>query len=197
MSNDQNLRLGGYTMSFGLNEYFQQSLMPLSIRGYVRTISKATPHMQDESNLMMLVRSGTGRIDVNNEHLELKRGAFLFLGPFHNYSIVPDEKSTLVIDCCRVDGSAHMYILSCPYVKFREFIIPQQASYAIISEADTVRSQKIFDSLRSDDGADYYSEKMRFLYLMELMGTMLSKISPSRLKNRYSPKQFKDKNADI
>lgn len=186
--NDVSSRLGGYTMSFGLNEYFQKSLMPLDIRGYMRSISKPTPHMQDEHNLLFLVRSGKGRIDINNEHIRLKRGAFICLGPFHNYTITPDDGSTLELDCCRVDASAHMYILSCPYVKISEFVIPQPAACAIISNADTLRAERIFASLREDMGTDYYSEKMRFLYLMELMGIMLSKTDPSRLKNRYDPR---------
>ena len=187
MLNEHESHLGDYSVHFGLNEYFQDSMTAFEPRSYNITVTKTTPRTQLDNNLLLLVRSGTGTIRINNEVLSLKRGCFLCLGPFHNYTISPDPGKTLELSCCLMDCGAYMYILSCPYIKVKEFVVPQPPAVAHISEADTVKIEKIFETMRDNVGPSYFNEKMRFLHLMELMGVLMSKLDVSRMSKRYVP----------
>ncbi len=181
MSNEPASPLGDYSVRFGLNEYFQNSVTAIDPRGHKMTVSKPTPRTQLDSNLLLLVRAGTGLISINNETIPLRRGCFLCLGPFHNYAITPDPGSVLELSLCRMDCGAYMYILSCPYIKVKEFVVPQPPAVAQISEADTRRIEKIFEEMCAEAEPGYYSEKLRFLYVMELMGVLMSKADISRI----------------
>ncbi len=187
MSTDARAPLGDYSVHFGLNEYFQNSVTAINPRGHKVTVAKTTPRTQLDGNLLLLVRAGAGTISINNEVLPLRRGSFLCLGPFHNYAIAPDPDRALELSLCQMDCGAYMYILSCPYIKVREFVVPQPPAVAQISEADTRRIEKIFDEICAETESDYYSEKLRFLCVMELMGVLMSKMDGSRMGRRYDP----------
>lgn len=58
MTEEQRNRLGDYSVRFGLNEYFANSLLPMDIKGIERRVTRTTPRTQADSGIMMLVRSG-------------------------------------------------------------------------------------------------------------------------------------------
>lgn len=179
MANSKNQNAADKNVPFGVTDYFQRGVLPLSIYGGLRTVSSATPSVQSEDNLLGLVTSGKGVMFVNHEKIELRRGVIFCLGPFHNYSIVPAPGEKLVYSEAHMNNGAYMYVLSCPYLKINTFITPSESAVASLSETDTVQAEKSFRAIREDVDREYYKNKMDFLYVIELLGLLMARLSDS------------------
>jgi len=163
-----------YSVRFGMSDYFSRCGSLLNISGVAKTVSAPTPYMSSEGNTLAIVTAGCGRIIVNNEANEIKRGSFVCVGPFHSCSIVPDEGSAVSLAYCRMDCGIYMYMMSNPYVKVNSFVVPQGAIIAQISEADCRRVENIFAFLAQQKSEeDYFTNKMKYMYVVELYGILL------------------------
>lgn len=163
-------------VSFGPTDYFIKSILPLTVKGARKVVTKATPRIQNENELVLLVRSGTGRMIINNEDFELKRGVFMCLGPFHNYALKPDPGSSLELLEGATSCSAYMYILSCPYLKVKEMTVPAPPAVTLLTEEETVDAEQTLQLLCGSTDSDYFCDKLKFLYMMKLIGILISKI---------------------
>lgn len=165
-----------YPMPWGMNEYFRHYIMTTEITGKKTTIFRAIPKTQVEEPMILFVYSGNGRIVINHFEFKLSRGAFLHLSPFHNYTIFPDSDSQMELYSCSMSSGLYLYIMACPYVKFKELHIPQGPAMAQISDADCERAKNLFDSIIHRKKDDYYENKVRFLYVIELLGMLMYKL---------------------
>lgn len=162
-----------YSVRFGMGEYFSRCGSLLSISGIVKTLSTPTPYMNSEGNTLAIVTSGGGKIIVNNETYKIKRGSFMCIGPFHSCTIVPDGNTNLKLAYCCMDCGIYMYMMSNPYVKVNTFVLPQGPIYAQVSEADCKRVENIFSFLIEHKDDDYFINKIKYMYVMELCGILL------------------------
>lgn len=166
-----------------MSDYFTRCVTLTNITGVIKTLTGATPHTRSEGNMLIIVTEGTGKLIVNNEVHKIKRGSFACLGPFHTYSIVPENASTMKLAYCCIDPGIYMYIMSCPYVKVNTFEVPQGAIVAQISEADTERVEGIFDFLSNEKKDDYFINKIKYMYVMELFGILLHESNKKKTAN--------------
>lgn len=175
-----------YSVRFGMSDYFTRCVTLTNITGVIKTLTGATPHTRSEGNMLIIVTEGSGKLIVNNEVHKIKRGSFACLGPFHTYSIVPENASTMKLAYCCIDPGIYMYIMSCPYVKVNTFEVPQGAIVAQISEADTERVEGIFDFLSNEKKDDYFINKIKYMYVMELFGILLHESNKKKTANAKS-----------
>ncbi|MDD2980736.1 MAG: hypothetical protein PHN80_12310 [Hespellia sp.] len=162
---------------FGMNKYYAQSVLPSGLYGKHKTIVKKTPNIQMENNLLLLIKSGKGKIYVNHEVFRIERGCFVCLGPFHSYSIQPDEGETLEVGETHLNSGAYLYMLSCPYLKANEFLVPQPTSIAKLSEENMVIAEEVMEKLcKTGPKENYHNDKISFLYVLQLFGMMIAEI---------------------
>lgn len=192
MAKKQNL--DKYSVDFGLDGYFCANVLPEATAFMSnKSITAPTPRVQNEDNLFILVRGGTGSMAINHREIALKRGVCMCLGPFHNYCIVPDPGSTVEISQCRINSGAYLYILSCPYLRVSEFLIPREPAIARFSEKNTKKAEAIFESSRfaSKSDSSYYENKASFLSFMQLFGMLLRALEdnnkPAIAKRKKKP----------
>lgn len=162
---------------FGITDYFRKSVLPLEISGCKKLITKETPRTQNEDEYFLLVTSGNGFIYVNQNRYRLKRGVMMCMGPFHNYCIIPEKGGAVEIAETHLNSGAYMYLLSCPYFKVTEFIVPSAPPIARLNEPETARVERIMRSVREADTTNYYIEKLNYLYISELFGILTTKAS--------------------
>lgn len=165
-----------YSIDFGINRYFNAKALPKApVFGDMKSISSPTPHIQNENILFLLVRSGSGIMIINQWEVELKRGVCACIGPFHNYTIIPNEGSILEISHVTVSNETYLYILSCPYMHVSEFLINDKPAISMFSEQDTRDAESLFDRFGLFDTSErnYYDSKLGFLAMMYLMGMQL------------------------
>lgn len=163
------------SISFGPTDYFIKSLLPLTVHGAKRVITKVTPRVQNEDELIMLITAGCGTIVINHEEYKISRGTMLCLGPYHNYSVRPEAGSTIELMEGHTNSSAYMYILSCPYLKVKQMAVPAPPVVKKLEEKDIQDVKETLEMLcKSSVSKDYYNEKLSFFYIIKLFGVLMS-----------------------
>ena len=161
-------------LTFGLTGYFAKTIFPLEVWGRQQTITAETPVLWEKDNYFLLVRSGCGRIYVNQIEWNIRRGSLLCLGPFHAYRIEPDPGETLDILEAHINNGAYLYVLACPSIKIHKMLIPNLPATVQLSLEDTqIAEATLLDYLRVSS-PDCMNHKLCFLYIMELFGLLLS-----------------------
>ena len=164
------------TVPFGPTDYFVKNILPLKVEGSHKTVTKTTPRIQCDDEMVLLVKSGRGTMVINNEEFRLQRGAFTCLGPFHNYAVRPEKGESVELLEGHTSCSAYMYILSCPYMKVNKMAVPSPPAVTLLSEKETRDAEETLMRLCDCAGEkDYYSAKLKFFYMMKLLGILISK----------------------
>jgi len=159
---------------FGVHNHFQGGIFPIVVKGRTYVVNAETPVDCGHDSFFLLVTSGTGTMYVNNIHFSLKRGMLICLGPFHAYRIVPQKGTVLHLMEAHINNGAYMYILSCPYLPIKTLIVPEEAAMVSLSETETCMAEAIIQKLVLLHSADYFAEKLGFLYVMQLYGLLIS-----------------------
>lgn len=177
---DKNRAPLGSRIPFGLNEYLQASLLPMEAKVCTLSVNAPGPRVQGKDVQLILCTGGSGVVIVNDRKLKLTRGSFICLGPFHNYCLIPAQGESLELKISRMDCSAFLYILACPYLPMKGLAVPQPPVEAHISQSDTRRVEGILDAMMELSQPGYYNEKLRFLYMMELVGLLMTMMDRPR-----------------
>lgn len=162
-------------LNFGMTDYFCSKVLPTAITANQKITSKPVPHIQHDNLLLLLIHSGSGRIMVNHDIIPIRRGTLMCLGPFHNYSILPDEGQELKYSEAYMSSGAYMYLLSCPYLKVNRFVVPSSPPYTRLNEKETIRAEEIMASFTDTNDSQYFKDKLDFFYIMELFGILMAK----------------------
>lgn len=62
------------------------------------TFSEASPRFWEDESVVLFVKSGSGRIDINGKTYPLSRGSICMLHEIHIFRIMPDEGQPLEVD---------------------------------------------------------------------------------------------------
>lgn len=76
---------------------------------------------------------------------------------------------------CIMDCGVYTYIFSCPYIKVKEFVVPQPPASAKLDDTELEDALELMGNISSSEGDSYFNKKMRFLYALELTGIAMRK----------------------
>lgn len=156
-------------VSFGLRDYFNTSVLD-DLSFNVRSFGFPMPKTISDGFVMLLVRSGTGRLEVNGRQYDLSAGILALVHPFQSYSICPDAGVTLEL-CelyCSFPGA--VYIMACPYIKTMGLEMPSSASVAALLDDEFSAVKAAFSETRLRSDSSYMMNRMRALYFIEVLG---------------------------
>ena len=161
---------------FGMHKYFNKNILPQGIKNYRKRILKKTPNKQSEGELILFVYEGTGTIIINHESFLLKKGVSIWLGPFHNYTIIPDSGYVIELEEISTNSGAYMYILSCPYLKIKKMQVHQRPAVVSLNSEEQEYVMQIIEEVQSMKAIDnYYAGKRKFLLMMQFFGLLMTK----------------------
>jgi len=182
----------GYS-PFGVDDYFVKNVLPTSIYAQERRITTPTPSLQNRDELLILVRSGSGAITVNNIRYPVKKNTIISLGPFHRYSLTPNQDQELVIAEGRMNAGTYVYILACPYYKVKNLSVPSEPAVAHLTGRLAEMASRTMDTfLRESIENRDDRNKICYCYMMELFGAMTEGTS-QRIKQERRSAELEDK----
>jgi hypothetical protein len=182
----------GYS-PFGVDDYFVKNVLPASIYAQERRITTPTPSLHNRDELLILVRSGSGAITVNSIRYPVKKNTIISLGPFHRYSLTPNQDQELVIAEGRMNAGTYVYILACPYYKVKNLSVPSEPAVAHLTGRLAEMACRTMDAFLCESIENREDRnKICYCYMMELFGAMTEGMS-QRIKQERRSAELEDK----
>lgn len=108
------------------HNYFIKNVLPNNIQAHKRSVRKATSYAHNKDQTFLLVKSGTGTLNVNGLDYPLVPNTLVNFGPFHIYRYLPDEGQVLELVESRMNSGSYMYLIANPYFKIPKLFIPSE-----------------------------------------------------------------------
>lgn len=177
--------LAGDYSPFGVHDYFIKNVLPNTITAQTRRISSPTPITQNNDQLVVLVRSGSGTITVNSIRYKIKKDTIISLGTFHRYSFAPDPGTVMEVAEGRMNAGTYVYVLACPYLKVNKMDVASEPGIAhLTGRLASMTERTMDDFLRESAGQARDRDKLCYCYMMELLGAMIEGISVRMAEER-------------
>lgn len=158
-------------------DYFTRNVLPVQITAGRRTVSSEVPPSQHNDIVCLLVMSGSGRLFINAREYSVGRGSVFMLGPFHNYSILPDSDSKIELYEVHLNNGAYLYLIACPYYKISSMDIPREPVFLRYNETETVYLDGLMQQLtKCCQPGNFRRAQTSFLLALKLYGIMSAKM---------------------
>lgn len=168
----KNVKKSGFSQPMTSLDYYSEKYMARPIRSAIRSISKKTALIKNDSLTLLYVTGGSGIVVINNRKHKLLPGVMIILTDYMAFTIIPDPKTKLEYFECRFDYMLFLFFMSSPYI---DFSVPGMGSEPVYALIDNNYSETceilIYDLLESHKKGGRFERDV--LQLMQLMGILI------------------------
>ena len=162
-----------YSSPYLAKDYFSKDILPTSVYAGRKTIRQSIPYRQHDDMEIMLVRSGSGTVNVNAQSYSISRGSLLCYSPTQFHKLEPDKGSRLEITECHINAGVYFYLSACPYYHSDTADVPTPPVYAQLDEERTRQVTQLLDELAASCEKTPIGENQpAFFLLMKLFGIL-------------------------
>lgn len=166
------------------HDYFIENVQPRNIQACRRTVHNPSSMIHNRDQTFLLIRRGTGTLTVNGLNYPLRPGTLVNLSPFHIYRYIPEEGQTLEVVESRMNSGTYMYLVSNPYFRMQNFIVPSEPPIVYLKGMMKDIAYAAMDGLLAEFGKDSWdADSLCFCYMTELFGIITDEMIKNRGKN--------------
>lgn len=169
----------------GAHDYFANTVLPDEIKTCVRRIKNNTQYVNNHDETFLLVRSGKGKLVVNELEYELKPNTLINLGPFHRYRFFPDAANPLEIVESRMKSGTYVYMIANPYLKIEQFSVPSEPPVVYLTGLLAEIANDSMNGLLAECNSPSPDKvHLCFCYMTDLFGIITEKLPRRYFKSQ-------------
>lgn len=172
----------------GAHDYFVNTVLPDDIKTCVRRIKSTTQYVNNHDETFILIRSGKGKLVVNELEYDLKPNTLINLGPFHRYRFLPDSANPIEYVESRMKSGTYVYMIANPYLKMEQFSVPSEPPVVHLTGLLAEIANDSMNGLLAEcDSKSPDKVHLCFCYMTDLFGIITEKLPRRYFKQQAQP----------